>query len=281
MLSFLPNEVLFYIYKLDFNKLYEIRLRANQEVTVFYDNKYILLKKVLNVDTITCKDKYLSEIVENITNKSIYAFNEEIKNGFITTKFGVRVGLCGKVIFENGQANTITNFSSINIRIPHNIYNSSNKIFHIVLEKNVVKNTLIFSAPFMGKTTILKDLINTLNIKTNKQILIIDERFEFNDIKGDNIDKIQNSNKEYALQYSIRSMAPEIIICDEISSKNDVDNLKLAKASGITVIATAHADSFENLLKKYENIKDVFDVFIELDKNNKKGIIKKIIKNND
>lgn len=273
-LTFLPLEILNEINKLDLNKIFEIRLRKNRKVLIFYMDKYIYLNSTKNNQGLICTESFIKKIIENVTEHSLYAFIEQIKNGFLTTKNGIRIGICGDVIEDFGKIKTITNISSLNIRIPHFIDGCSKEIFDIICNGQDIKNTLIVSPPFMGKTTILKDLSIKINNVLSKQLLIIDERGEFENIEGDFIDKIRYSTKEYALTYSIRSISPEIIITDEIVEK-DMRGLELAINSGIRIIASCHASNIDEIVNK--NIKQgLFDYYIILLKSDIKGRIKNV-----
>ena len=58
----------------------------------------------------------MRETMEYISNYSLYAFEDEIRQGFITVQGGHRVGISGKVVVEDGHIKTIKYISSINIR---------------------------------------------------------------------------------------------------------------------------------------------------------------------
>lgn len=280
MLEFLPKNLQTY-FNFNMDKLYEIRLRVNQEILVFFDKEYIFLKDLSKTqESIVCRQNDIDFIINFITENSIYAFNEEIKQGYITYKNGVRFGLCGKVISEHGQVKTITNISSINVRIPHEISGISNNLLNKIIIKDEIKNTLIFSPPFLGKTTLIKDLAKNINNNYFYQILVIDERGEFENVNGKNIDKISFSKKDYAFNYIIRSMSPEIIICDEIYSENDWNFLNEITKTGIKVIVTCHAEKIEDILRKQFFNKEIFDIYIQIKKEKEKGIIGKIYNKN-
>ena len=241
MLDFLPNEIFFEINKFNIKEIYEIRLRCNYEVLIFYKDRYVILK-----DNLIVKQDDLYYIINNITEHSLFAFNDEIKNGFLTTKDGVRLGICGQVVLENGSIKSITAFSSLNIRIPHDIDGCSDYFFSNIFNKDNINNTLIFSLPFMGKTTLVKDIIKKIDYFTNEQILIIDERGEFINVKGKNIDILYFSNKEFAFEKMIRVMSPQIIITDELMEE-DITFIKKIIFSGIKIIATCHAESIDKV----------------------------------
>ncbi len=270
MLSFLPNRYISYLNQIEYSTLYEIRLRAGFKVKlrVCHDNIYL--------GDIVCSQKDIDEIIKNVTERSLYAFNESLKKGFLTTKNGIRIGVAGECVYDNGNIVTIKNISSLNIRIPHCIDGCSDKIYPHILNGQLY-NSLVVSPPFYGKTTILKDIIKKLNNENNLSILLVDERSEFCSICGENIDNIKYCNKEYAFSYAIRSMSPNVIITDELSEKKDWEAVKNAVNSGVKVIASCHGNSLEQIRKKDFFLCGVFERYIVLDsENGQAGIVKEI-----
>jgi len=208
-----------------------------------------------------------------LTERSIYAYSEQINNGFITWKDGVRVGLLGECIVENNKIISVKNVCSLNIRLPHERPNVSSDIFDLV-NQNQIYNTLIVSKPLKGKTTIIKDLIRKFNSNTKLNLLVIDERGEFTNCSGENVDFIKYCAKQKAFEMGLRTMSPEIIFTDEIISVDDETWVKKAIGYGVRVIATCHGNDYDDVkMRKFEKI---FDLIIILD-DCKLGEIKKII----
>ena len=144
------------------DNLYEIRLRKNFPIKIKYEFRYCYLTKqgisLLSENAIICNDEMINDIINNVSDHSIYSYNDQIQNGYITTCDGIRIGIAGECVFENGKIITIKNFQSLNIRIPHNIYGCADYVYGKIFQSNIF-NTLIVSPPFYGKTTLLKDLI--------------------------------------------------------------------------------------------------------------------------
>ena len=284
-LSFFPNEYIKGLSKVNFNNLYEIRLRVGFAVLLKFSDKTLYLGKdgqtLLEENAIICSKLDVDTVIKNVTECSLYAFNERIKSGYLTTGQGVRIGLAGECVFENEKILTIKNFTSLNVRIPHEIIDCSQKIFEkiFVPKNNFLYNSLIVSPPTFGKTTILKDLARKIDKLNCGDILIIDERGEFSNVKGQNIDIVQYSNKLYAFEYSLRSMAPKIVITDELSTKNDWVCVSDASNCGVCVLASCHARDISDLKRKKYFKKGVFDRIILLKSTGQAGVIDSIYNN--
>ena len=283
-LSFLPNNIYNALKVVDLDKLYEIRLRKGFPILLNVNNDRLYLtvnggKKVSN-ESIICQSEDIESIIKKVCEHSIYAYNDKICAGFLTTKDGIRLGLAGECVFEKDKILTIKNFSSLNIRIPHEIINCSKQIFNNITNEKSIYNTLIVSPPFCGKTTILKDLARNIDYVFNFSILIIDERGEFSNVKGQNIDVLTYSNKEYALNVGVRVLSPNVIITDELCGESDWQCVKKASNSGVKIIASIHAETIDDVKKKEYFDKSVFDRYVLLKSCGQPGVLNKVFNGN-
>lgn len=225
----------------------EIRIKSGKPVILNLSYG----EKVLDYRT-TSED--LKFMMAKVSNYSLYAFEEEIKQGYITLKGGHRVGLAGECVISNGEVRTIKNISSLNIRICREVIGSSNKVMSLITKNNRVYNTLIVSPPKCGKTTILRDIAKNISngmYKINlagKKVTIVDERSEiaacYNGVPQMNVgirtDILDNCLKKSGMIMAIRSLSPEVLICDEIGTRGDLEALNMAFNSGVNVIVTVH-----------------------------------------
>ncbi|MDD4815812.1 MAG: stage III sporulation protein AA [Clostridia bacterium] len=293
MLNKILNEKIFKILdqKVGFNCINEIRIRDEKPIVVISNGQvYFLEDKGL---TLTKKDaiwgtKFLIEdIIFKASEYSIYSVNEELKQGFIVLDGGERIGVCGSVVLENNNIKTITNFSSVNIRIPHEIKNCCLKVFDKLITTNNIFNILIISPPGQGKTTFLRDFVFQLSEKNFLyNVLIIDERGE---IAGKNnkldigcfCDILSFTNKQNGFMQGIRAMNPNLIITDELGDEQDFDAIKYASNCGVKIVATIHAENINQLKNKifFEKIKNIFDRYVVLKNNTKPGVIEGVYDN--
>lgn len=264
----------------------EIRIRNSKPIILKLNNSEKIINYIVQTEDVL---KTLQSICEN----SIYSYQNQICEGFITIKGGHRIGITGSAVIENNQVKNLNYISNLNFRIARQIIGCSNNIIKEIInkEENTIYNTLIVSPPGAGKTTLLRDIIRNLSNGTEeitgKNIGVVDERGEIaamykgipqNDL-GIRTDIIENIKKSVGMKMLIRSMAPEIIVADEIGSKEDVQEINYAVCSGIKGIFTAHGNSLEDLKLNpaiAELIeKNIFERLLLLDKNNK-GKVNKI-----
>ncbi len=250
----------------DTERLQEIRLRAEKPVCIQYDGKYKFLSASGLTDNperalkATATD--IGACVLNGTEHSVYAYNDDIKNGYITLQGGVRLGICGEAITDNYKIVTVKNYSAVNIRIPHEIKGFANGIMPDIVANNC--SALILSPPGAGKTTLLRDIARQLS-DGGMNVLIVDERGEIAccadgvpsvDV-GLRTDVYTGGSKKHAVECAVRAMRPDVIVTDEIFGDEDAEILREAAGSGISVIASAHAADAESFAKRafYEKLK--------------------------
>ncbi|MCF6465623.1 stage III sporulation protein AA [Clostridium sp. Cult2] len=279
----------------------EIRLRYGVPINIYLNNSdyFVTSKGSLTKNKEEGRLVNKQELIETfqlVSNYSVYAFEEEIKNGFITLRGGHRVGIGGKVLYGTKGIETIRNISSLNIRIAREKIGVSEKLIKYIIDfPQTIHNTLIVSPPQCGKTTILRDLIR--NLSNGSKLLggkglkvgVIDERSElagmYNGMPqfqiGLRTDVLDGCNKKDGTIMLIRAMSPEIIAMDEIGSITDVDAIHEALKAGVKIIATIHGSNLEDLLSKRSLrmlIEDkIFKRYIFLDNSKGVGTIKDII----
>lgn len=255
--------------------LEEIRIRVSKPIILKLNNKETIIDYIITTEDIL-------EILEKITENSIYSYQKQICEGFITLKGGHRVGITGNVVMENEKVININYIYSLNFRIAKQILGTSEKVINEIYHNKQIYNTLIISSPGAGKTTLLRDLIR--NISKYKTVGVVDERGEIaamyknepqNDM-GLKVDILNNVNKALGMKMLVRSMAPDVICADEIGTKEDIEAIKYAVTSGVKGIFTAHGDSIESI-KKSPILKELIELnviekIIVLDKNDRKKI---------
>jgi len=245
--------------------LQEIRIRVGRPILLKLQKIDIIIQCIITSTEII-------QILEKICENSIYAYKNQIANGFITIKGGHRIGIVGTAVIENNQVVNLKYVTSLNFRIARQVINCSNRIIKeiIDIENQTIYNTLIVSPPGKGKTTILRDLIRQISNGIEeirfkgKTCGVVDERGEIaamyrgipqNDI-GIRTDVIENISKAKGMSILVRTMAPEIIACDEIGSKEDIIAIKEVLTAGVKGIFTMHGKDMDDI----KHNQDIFEL---------------------
>lgn len=217
------------------NDLEEIRIRVERAILLKTRKADIIIDYQISTNEIL-------QILEKLCENSIYAYKNQICEGFLTVRGGHRIGITGTAVIENDKIINLKYITSLNFRIAREIINCSKELLKeiIDLENNSIYNTLIVSPPGKGKTTMLRDVIRNISNGINEIHFkgmtcgVVDERGEIaamykgtpqNDI-GIRTDVVENISKSKGMKMLIRSMAPEVIACDEIGTKEDMQAIR-------------------------------------------------------
>lgn len=246
----------------------EIRLRCEKPILVMESEKEWFLNRkgeYTNAisEAVIMKSDMLKRIVQHICSYSRYAFEEEIRQGFITVAGGHRVGLVGQVVTESsGEIRTIKHINALNIRVSHQKKGVGQKLLPYLYNDGGFRSTLIVSPPGCGKTTLLRDLIRYISngneYAPGQTVGVVDERSEIagaylgqpqNDM-GIRTDVLDACPKVSGMMLLLRAMAPKVIAIDELGSLAEMAAVSTVSNCGVKVLATMHAESLEDLRRR-------------------------------
>ena len=280
IIKYFPTKIQNEINKLNIENFEEIRLRILKPIIIKEHEKETIL--TIDGQAYILTKEELNKIFEMICSNSIYAFQEELANVFITIPGGHRIGITGKPLYREGKIYSMKDISSLNIRIARQILGCADNIIEEIIDKNV----LIVALPGTGKTTLLRDIVRQIS-NSGKNIGIVDERSEIaavykgipqNDI-GIRSDVIDSVYKADGIKMLVRSMKPDYIATDEIGNDDDIEAIKYAINAGVKIIATAHGGNIEDLKRRkklYELIENkIFEKIIFINKEKYQFLIHK------
>lgn len=251
----------------DFDRLQEIRLRVGCPLLITWDGKEYFVKSTGEItldekESFQVEKRELMETMEYIANFSLYAFEDEIRQGFLTIQGGHRIGIAGKIIMDGERIKSVKHISFINVRLSHQIKGCADKVLPMIIRDEEVCHTLIISPPKCGKTTLLRDMIRQLSNGTDyfpgSTVGVVDERSELggaylgvpqNDL-GIRTDVLDCCPKAEGMMMLVRAMSPAIIAVDEIGDYKDICAIESVVNCGCKLLTTIHGSSIADIEKK-------------------------------
>lgn len=267
------------------DKLQEIRLRVNCPCCFIVDRRECYPDKEGHLkehrqDGVILGSDEVAAVFNHICQYSPYAYESQLRQGFLTVAGGHRVGVCGQVVMEGEKVTLIKQVRFLHIRVVHEVQGAAKKLLPHLYEEGRFLNTLLISPPGVGKTTLLRDIARVVSdgnsYHSGMQVCIIDERSEIagsymgvpQTRVGVRSDVLDGCPKAIGMMMAIRAMAPQLLVVDELGLAADYKALSCAAGCGIRLLASIHGKDMEDIYKKDEEQKHIlqktFDRFVVL-----------------
>lgn len=248
----------------------EIRLRVDKPLCLHTGKRHLFISNNIGVyeqpysGCVVVSSEDIAESFRCLCRHSVHSHADEIREGYISVPGGHRAGLCGTLVTDGQRTTTMRDITSINLRIAREIKGVAQNLFDQIYQDGL-KGLLLVGAPSSGKTTVLRDLARLLASGGGghyRKVAVIDERGELaacvdghlgNDL-GLCADVLTGCKKGEGILTALRSLSPEVIVCDEIGGQAEIEAIKAGLGGGATIIATMHAGSFEQLCRRPQTL---------------------------
>lgn len=265
VLKKLPSEILQAVVTAErqYGRISEVRLRTGRHLALTLAEGGRNILSALVIDNATVQNAVMA-----LCERSLHTHMDTIKEGYIAVEGGVRVGVSGRAVCENGEIRNICDITSLCIRIPARLFHIGGRVMRELKRGGFRESYLFYAPPGVGKTTLLRDLAFELS-EVGLRVALIDSRNEFSCPeldRAEHIDLYSGYPKGRAIEMALRTMAPQYIICDEIGSLQESVTLLAPSNAGVPILASAHGSAVGTLLRR-QNIRilhsaGVFDRYV-------------------
>lgn len=275
---------------------FEVRLRVGKPVMMICAERAWFIdadSQLLNLPKTPyiCTQNDIADSVVSMCAYSVHSHQQEFKDGYISLRGGHRAGICGTAVVGDKGITTVRDITSINLRIAREVHGAADALIQLVFDKGPC-GTLIAGIPSSGKTTLLRDLTRKLATGVTGRFIkvaVVDERCELgavydgvpqNDL-GLSCDVLSGYPKGEGILSAVRTLSPEVVVCDEIGGGSEVDSILDGLNAGVKIIATAHAGSVGELLRRPQLVRllesGAFEKIVLLGSFQKPGEIRQIL----
>lgn len=240
----------------EMRQIQEIRLRRGGLLTLSvgpYEKTVDaagVLSDIVGPLTVYCDGSDVEKTFLKACDYSVHSHISELREGFVTAKGGIRVGVAGTTVTENGTVTAVRDISSLCIRVAGRHDGCATPLRDLFLSR--IPSVLIAGAPSSGKTSMLRDVARILSLPPFcYRVSVIDERGEIAGLGGlENADVLRCIPKPIGILQAVRTLAPDVIVVDELGTLAEVEAVTENLHAGVPAIATAHCRDISEALRR-------------------------------
>ena len=237
-------------------KVHELRLRTGCGICLSIAGRQTALEELPDCPQalrgIKLNALQMEEIFHTLCSGSVHTHQAELAQGYLTTASGCRVGVGGRYLQRGSEDVVLQQLFSLNFRIARPVCMTLPEELRRLLQGHFI-GALLVGDPDSGKTTLLRQIARELAAQ-KRAVAVIDERGELfppgRQEKLPALDCISGLPKGRAVQMALRTLAPQVILLDELGDLDEVTALEQGFFSGVEFVASVHAAALEDAMQR-------------------------------
>ncbi len=233
----------------------EIRLRAGEPVTLSFPtgDRFLCVTRSSTLqqhDTLLCCHEQLETCFLRFCEESVYAHEEELRQGFIAVRGGLRVGVAGTAVLDGDRVRSVRQVTSLCIRLPRRHAGCAASLVPLICSAGMLRSTLLVGEPSSGKTSLLRDIASSLAAR-RVRVAVVDERGELGGVDGlCGCDVLRGYPKAVGILQAVRCLAPQVVVFDELGDEREIAAVTACAHAGVATVASLHGRTPQELMKK-------------------------------
>lgn len=233
----------------------EIRLRAGEPVTLSYaaGEWFLCASRSVTLhqpDVLICRPEQLESCFLRFCEESVYAHEQELRQGFVAVRGGIRVGVAGTAVLDGERVRSVRQVTSLCIRLPRRHAGCAASLLPLVHSAGVVRSTLLIGEPSSGKTSLLRDIASSLAAR-RVRVAVVDERGELSGVDGlGGCDVLRGYPKAVGILQAVRCLAPQVVVFDELGDAAEIAAVSACAHAGVATVASLHGRTPLELTQK-------------------------------
>ena len=146
----------------------------------------------------------------------------------------------------------IYDVDGLNIRLPSGILPVGKRICRLIRETG--RGVLIYAPPGEGKTTLLRSAVSYLSSEEGgMRVALVDSREELAlglDSPRLSLDVLTGYPRSLGIEIALRTMNPQLIVCDEIGEEEEAESILRAAGGGVPFLASTHGGALFEMLSR-------------------------------
>ncbi len=233
----------------------ELRLRAGEPVILSFasEDRILCLSSSTTLhqpDALVCRPEQLEACFLRFCEESVYAHEQELCQGFIAVRGGIRVGVAGTAVLEGERVRAVRQVTSLCIRLPRRHAGCASSLIPLIHSAGAVRSTLLIGEPSSGKTSLLRDIAATL-AALRVRVTVVDERGELGGVDGlGGCDVLRGYPKAVGILQAVRCLAPQVVVFDELGDAAEIAAVSACAHAGVATVASLHGRTPLELVRK-------------------------------